>query len=54
MSPLERRMRGLKIIMNMEKPTSNALSYAEWPSGTYPEIIWENEDLKNCYENLQE
>jgi predicted GIY-YIG superfamily endonuclease len=54
MPPLERRMRGLKIIMNMEKPTSNALKYNEWPSGTYPEIIWENEDLKKCYENLQE
>ena len=52
MSPLERRMRGLKMIMNMEKPTSNALAYSEWPSGLYPEIVWECENARIVYENL--
>lgn len=51
-SPLERRMKGLKTIMNMERPTSKALSYSEWPSGLYPEIIWECENAKIIYQNL--
>jgi hypothetical protein len=52
MSPLERRMRGLKDIMNMKRPTSNSMPYSEWPDGTYPEIIWESEDTKMIYDIL--
>jgi structure-specific endonuclease subunit SLX1 len=49
-SPLERRMRGLKYVLNMKKPTTNAKAYSEWP--VKPEINWENEDIKNIYEIL--
>jgi hypothetical protein len=45
-------MKGLKTIMNMERPTSKALAYSEWPAGLYPEIIWECENAKMLYENL--
>jgi len=45
-NPLERRMRGLYDIMHMERPTSKAIPYSEWPliddiSG--PQIKWEED-----------
>jgi structure-specific endonuclease subunit SLX1 len=49
MSPLERRMRGLKDLLNLERPTSKALAYKEWPEGMSPQIIWENEAAKTIF-----
>jgi len=54
MSPLERRMRGLNDLLKLERPTSKALAYKEWPTGMSPQIIWEreNEVGKMMYELL--
>jgi len=49
MSPLERRMRGLNDLLNLERPTSKALAYKEWPEGMSPQIIWENEAAKTIF-----
>jgi hypothetical protein len=51
--PLNRRMEALKMLLDLERPTTKALAYSEWPSP--PEIIWENETAKEYYlgeENL--
>jgi predicted GIY-YIG superfamily endonuclease len=39
-NPLERRMNGLYDILHMERPTSKAMAYSEWPEP--PEILWED------------
>jgi len=52
MTPLERRMRGLKDVLTMERPTSKALAYSEWPTGMSPQIVWECEHAKMMYELL--
>ena len=45
--PLHRRMEALKMLLDLERPTTKALAYSEWPSS--PEIIWENETAKEYY-----
>ena len=46
--PLERRMKALKELLVLERPTSKAITYAEWP--TPPEVHLETEDAKKYYE----
>ena len=46
--PLERRMKALKELLSLERPTSKAITYAEWPSP--PEVHLETEDAKKYYE----
>ena len=43
MFPLERRMRALKMLLELERPTSKAMAYSEWPSGE-PDVVIEVED----------
>jgi structure-specific endonuclease subunit SLX1 len=38
-SPLENRMNALEILLSLERPTTNAMAYSEWP--TWPEVIIE-------------
>ena len=61
MNPMERRMRGLHAIMNMEKPTSKAMPYHEYNNGLEdddgipgPKIVWEcdTEGAKQLFERL--
>jgi len=49
MNPLERRFRALKELLALERPTSKAMAYTEWP--TPPEVHLEIEDAKEYYEN---
>ena len=44
MIPLERRFKALKKLMELERPTSKAISYLEWP--TPPEVHLETDDAK--------
>lgn len=44
MLPLERRMKALKELLELERPTSKAIPYTEWPSP--PEVIYELEEAK--------
>jgi hypothetical protein len=47
MFPLERRMRALKELLSLERPTSKAITYREWPSP--PEIHWEDTKAEEYY-----
>lgn len=49
MFPLERRMRALKELLALERPTSKAVAYSEWPA--LPEVNLETEE-SNKYYNL--
>jgi predicted GIY-YIG superfamily endonuclease len=46
-NPLERRMRALKELLSLERPTSKAIAYTEWPSP--PQVHIEIEDAKKYY-----
>jgi predicted GIY-YIG superfamily endonuclease len=58
-NPMERRIRGLYDIMNLEKPTSKAKPYFEYNNGfdepdgiPGPKIVWECSEYKSKYESL--
>ena len=51
MYPLERRMRGLRDIMHLEKSTSKSIPYDTYPEGG-PVIHWESDEAKNKYEPI--
>ena len=46
--PLERRMVALKQLLALERPTTKAIAYTEWPSP--PEVHLETDDAKKYYE----
>lgn len=57
--PMERRMRGLHAIMNMEKPTSKAIPYYEYTNGfdepdgiPGPKIVWESDYVEQMYHSV--
>ena len=50
MNPLERRIEALKQLLALERPTTKAIAYIEWPSP--PEVNLETEDAKNYYEKI--
>ena len=47
MNPLERRMKALKQLLALERPTSKAKSYSEWE--TPPEVHLETEEAEKYY-----
>jgi predicted GIY-YIG superfamily endonuclease len=47
-NPLERRMRALKDLLALERPTSKAIAYTEWLAP--PEVHCEIEEAKNYFE----
>jgi structure-specific endonuclease subunit SLX1 len=49
MFPLERRMKALQELLSLERPTSKALAYTEWPSP--PQVILEKEEAEKYYYN---
>jgi structure-specific endonuclease subunit SLX1 len=49
MIPLERRLKALKNLLALERPTSKALAYTEW--ATAPEVHLETDESKNIYNN---
>jgi structure-specific endonuclease subunit SLX1 len=48
MNPLERRMSALNDLLALERPTSKAIAYTEWPSP--PEVHCEIDEAKLYYE----
>jgi structure-specific endonuclease subunit SLX1 len=46
--PLHRRMIALKQLLNLERPTSKAKAYSEWPS--LPHVILEDDEARKYYE----
>ena len=47
MLPLERRIKALKELLALERPTSKAITYSEWPS--LPEVHLEIEEAHKLY-----
>lgn len=47
MNPLERRLEALKQLLALERPTSKAIAYTEWPS--LPEVHLEIEEAIQYY-----
>ena len=50
MNPLERRLNALKDLLALERPTSKAIAYSEWP--VPPEVHMETEESKIYYNRL--
>jgi predicted GIY-YIG superfamily endonuclease len=50
MFPLERRMKALKNLLALERPTSKAMAYTEWSAP--PEVNLETEDAEKFYNSL--
>ena len=50
MFPLERRMKALKELLALERPTSKAMAYSEWSAP--PEVNLETEDAEKFYNSL--
>jgi structure-specific endonuclease subunit SLX1 len=50
MFPLERRMKALKELLALERPTTKAVAYSEWL--TPPEVNLETEDSKKYYDGV--
>jgi hypothetical protein len=48
MFPLERRMTALKQLLALERPTSKAIAYTEWPSP--PQVNIETEEAQKYYD----
>jgi hypothetical protein len=48
MHPLKRRMMALKQLINLERPTSKAKAYSEWPEP--PKIVLEDDEARKYYE----
>jgi structure-specific endonuclease subunit SLX1 len=48
-NPLEKRMNALKDLLALERPTSKAIAYAEWPAP--PVVHLETEESTNFYNN---
>jgi len=47
MFPLERRMNALKTLLALERPTTKAIAYTEWPS--LPEVHLEIDEAEKYY-----
>ncbi len=50
MKPLERRLEALKQLLSLEKSTTKAIPFTEWPSN--PEIHMEVEEAQKYYESI--
>ena len=50
MDPLLRRMKALKELLSLERSTTKAKAYSEWPSS--PEIVFGDDLAKEIYEQL--
>uniref|UniRef100_A0A6C0ITX0 GIY-YIG domain-containing protein n=1 Tax=viral metagenome TaxID=1070528 RepID=A0A6C0ITX0_9ZZZZ len=48
MDPLIRRLNALKDLLALDKPTTKAKLYSEWPSP--PEVVLETEEVRTLYE----
>ena len=47
LKPLEKRMKALKTLLALERPTTKALAYSEWPSP--PNVVLEDEEARQYY-----
>lgn len=48
MFPLKRRILALKQLLEMDRPTTKAMAYKDWPSGL-PEVVIETQQARDLY-----
>lgn len=48
--PLERRITALKMLLDLERPTSKAIAYSEWENK--PSVIIETEEAREIYNRI--
>jgi predicted GIY-YIG superfamily endonuclease len=48
--PLEKRMVALKHLLSLERPTTKAKAYTEWPG--FPEVVIEDEEARSFYNGV--
>jgi structure-specific endonuclease subunit SLX1 len=48
--PLERRMKALKFLLDLERPTTKAKAYSEWPNP--PNLVIEDNELQTIYDRV--
>jgi structure-specific endonuclease subunit SLX1 len=48
-NPLEKRMNALRDLLALERPTSKAIAYSEWPA---PPVVHLETDESKSYENM--
>ena len=51
MYPLERRVRALKALLSLERPTSKALAYTEWSQPI--NVVWESDEGEIIFNSLE-
>jgi structure-specific endonuclease subunit SLX1 len=51
-SPLERRAKALYAILAMERPTTKAMAFSEWPSP--PVVVIEEADISSIFDKYKE
>jgi structure-specific endonuclease subunit SLX1 len=47
LKPLEKRMNALKTLLALERPTTKAIPYGEWP--TPPNVVLEDDEARQYY-----
>jgi len=47
LTPIDRRLHSLKMLLELEKPTSSAIPYDAYPDKI--EIVWDSEELREKY-----
>lgn len=45
--PMDRRIQALNTLLSLERPTSKAILYSEWPIP--PSVVWEKEDSSELF-----
>ena len=50
MLPLERRLQALHMLLNLERSTTKAKAYIEWPEP--PEVVLEDDEARTLYEQI--
>jgi structure-specific endonuclease subunit SLX1 len=50
MKPIEKRMVALKQLINLDRPTTKAKAYSEWPAP--PEVVLEDEEARIYYNSV--
>jgi len=48
--PLERRIKTLKNLLDLERPTSKAKAYSEWSNP--PEVVIEDDEFRKIYDKI--
>jgi len=49
LKPIRRRLNALKELIALDRPTSEAIPYSEWPNGLKPTVVLEDDEARQNY-----